>query len=354
MTKVLHLTDCETGGVPAVIDTILDHIPGYVAFVGQPATQFRHQESIMVALKSKRTKNPATVLKNFSRLNTLLDKSKFSIIHAHSSFGGIYGAFLSRKLNLPLIYSPHATPEMIQNKSFPDWLASKAEIFTCMQSTVVIACSEDEQSAIKRLSLSARTRIIPNGVTLKKPHATGFEWDILAIGRICNQKRPDLFLALTSAIRTKIPNLRAAWVGTGSYTPSDLVLCEESKNIDWLGEVSEPEVDRLLATTRVFVSTSDYEGLSVAAIKAAASGCFLLLRNAPGTRAPIQMGATGALFDNTEAAAAAAIPLIKASSSVFLESVGPRTALGQEIFGVERQISKLRDLYPAVFSQRND
>lgn len=354
MPKILHLTDCETGGVPAVIDTILDHIPGYVAFVGRTANQFRHQEEVIANLKSERTKNPIKAFRNLATLVSQLEKLDFSLIHAHSSFGGVYGAALSLRLKLPLIYSPHATPAMIQKKSLSDWVVSKAEIFTCIQSTAVIACSEDEQSAIKSLHSKTRTIVIPNGIKLEKPVTTTLDWDLLAVGRICSQKRPDLFLTLTSAIREEIPNLRVAWVGPGLYTSSDPALSKEAKKVDWLGEVSEAEVNRLLATTRVFVSTSDYEGLSLASIKAAASGCFLLLRDAPGTRAPVQMGAAGLLFKTPEAAAAAAIPMIKTSSSTFLESATSRTAIGQEIFGVERQIRQLGDLYAQFVCQKND
>lgn len=342
---VLHLTDCGGGGVPVVIDAILGAIPGQVAFVGTSPPGFVHRSSIALETGGQRTKNPVRIARNLRALVKGLRGGSFETIHAHSSFGGIYGALLSRELGLPMLYSPHASPTMMPDKSWPDRLISRLEWVSCRAAHRVLACSEDEAQALHQVCPPHKILVVPNGVQVDVPVPASTEWDLLAVGRLSPQKRPDLFVQLVEALRQRLPGLRAAWVGPGEPLPGD--------GIHWLGEVSESEVLRLLGCTRVFVSTSDYEGLSLAALKAACAGCHLFLRDTIGNRSPVRMGANGQLFDQIPRGAALLGDFLVDPANLTPAMRTDTARLGRSIFSMDAQMATLRDLYAATAAGRD-
>jgi glycosyltransferase involved in cell wall biosynthesis len=341
---VLHLTDCGGGGVPTVIDSILSAIPGQVAFVGASPPAFGQRASIALETGGQRTKNPIGIARNLRSLVKGLHGQSFDVIHAHSSFGGIYGALLSRELCLPMLYSPHASPTMIPGKSWPDRLISRLEWISCRAAYRVIACSEDEAQALRQVCLPHKIVVVPNGVQVDVPIQASTEWDVLAVGRLSPQKRPDLFVQLVQALRLRLPGLRAAWVGPGDPLPGE--------GIQWLGEVSESEVLRLLGHTRAFVSTSDYEGLSLAALKAACAGCHLFLRDTIGNRSPVRMGANGLLFEQIQSGATLLGDFLADSANLSLTARTDTARLGRSIFSMDGQLTSLRDLYASTGAVR--
>lgn len=341
---VLHLTDCGGGGVPAVIDGILSAIPGQVAFVGSAPQGFVQRASIALETGGERTKNPVGIARNLQALLKGLRGQSFDVIHAHSSFGGVYGSLLSLALGLPMLYSPHASPSMIPGKSLPDRLISKLEWLSCRVARQVIACSDDEAQAIRQVCSPSKIVVVPNGVEVNVPAQALVEWDVLAVGRLSPQKRPDLFVHLVEALRQRMPGVRVAWVGPGESLPG--------AGVQWLGEVSEAEVLRLLGCTHAFVSTSDYEGLSLAALKAACVGCHLFLRDTIGNRSPVLMGADGRLFDGAEDGAGQLGDFLTESANLSLERRQDTAKLGQSIFSMDRQMASLRQLYAATAAAR--
>lgn len=338
MAGVLHLTDCDGGGVPAVIDAILDHVPGRVGFIGRVADGFRNENATAFALAAPRSKNPMRVWRTYRQLERAVRECAPTLLHGHSSFGGLFGAMLSRKLKIPFIYTPHASPAMIPGLSLPDRIVTRLEWISCRAARIVLACSQDERDALLRLCPSSAVEVQPNGVqaNFDRAAATGPQtWDIVNVGRLSTQKRPDLFVELADRVRALRPDVRIAWVGPGP--------APESGSVAWIGGVSEDEVTRIVNRTRIFVSTSDYEGLSLAALRAAGAGCVLALRDTPGNRAPVQLGAQGFLFATPYEGAAQLARILAETDSAELRSA--RSSLSAEVFSLDRQMGQLREVY---------
>lgn len=342
MTTVLHLTDCGGGGVPVVIDTILGAIAGEVAFIGTAPHGFVHRASIALETGGSRTKNPLRIRRNLDCLVAGLRDRRIDLIHAHSSFGGVYGALLARRLGVPLVYSPHASPAMIPGKSFGERLIARLEGLSCHTARRVIACSDDEAQALRGLCPAERIVVVPNGVRVDTPVEVAGDWDLLAVGRISAQKRPDLFVQLVEALRRQRPEVRVAWLGPGEPPAG---AGAGAGAIEWMGEVPEAEVARLLSRTRVFVSTSDYEGLSLAALKAACAGCHLFLRDTIGNRAPVLLGAEGTCFGDVGAGATALAGLLADPAAHTAAARTTRAERARAIFSLDTQMARLREIY---------
>lgn len=338
---VLHVTDCDGGGVPAVIDTLLDHLPGQVLFTGTAPRNFRNTDRILAALDHPRSKSPAALLRVMRDIVRTTNGADLRLIHGHSSFGGVYGGMLGRRRRLPFIYMPHASPAMMPNRSMFDRAISFMEVFSFFQASRVIACSADEAAAIAGLCRKEKIDVIANGVDVSDaPLPECPEWDILFVGRIAPQKRPDLFVEMAEMVRAARPETRIGWIGPGTHpnTPA----------VEWLGSQSEETVRQYLRNSRIFASFSDYEGLSLSALVAACSGCHLLLRDTPGNRTPVEMGAAGNIFTTPAAAARNVItflndPLKQAAESRFRQSHHAR-----QLFSTQTSTRTMQAIYDTV------
>lgn len=338
---VLHVTDCDGGGVPAVIDTLLDHLPGQVLFTNTVPENFRNTDRILAALEHPRSKSPTAFLRIMRDIVRVANGADFRLIHGHSSFGGVYGGMLARRRRLPFVYMPHASPAMMPNRSMFDRAISLMEAFSFFQARRVIACSTDEAVAIAGLCSKKKIEVIANGVDISDtPLPERPEWDVLFVGRIASQKRPDLFVEMAEMVRTARPDTRIGWIGSGS--PPD------TSAVEWLGSQSEETVRQYLRDARIFASFSDYEGLSLSALVAACSGCHLLLRDTPGNRTPVALGAVGSIFTTPADAARNVIaflndPLNQAVKSRICQSYNAR-----QLFSTQTSTRTMQSVYDAI------
>lgn len=337
LVNVLHLTDCDSGGVPAVIDATISSIPGKVIFIGTAPSSFVNRSEIILEIGGRRTKNPMRIISNMLCIVCAVRGLKFNLIHAHSSFGGLYGALLSFMLRVPLVYSSHATPAMIPGKSLIKKALSRLEWLTCRAAVTVIACSEDEASVLRHVCPRATVVVIPNGVDVDSTFNIEPTWDIVAVGRIATQKRADLFSEIVAIVKESMPSVRVAWIGPGPIGPPGVV--------QWIGEQPETEVIKILSSSKAYLSTSDYEGLSLAALKAACCGCRLFLRDTLGNRAPVALGAQGEIFNTVADGANALIGFLSIQSAWSVEQRYRSSAEGRALFSTPIQMGQLTDLY---------
>jgi glycosyltransferase involved in cell wall biosynthesis len=345
--NVVHLTDCSSGGVPAVISELVRNINGKIIFLNGKPKQYDDEYIISDDLKLPRTLNPFKVLINYIKIYKIVKKLKPQIIHAHSAFGGVYGSMLSMHLKLPLIYTPHATPAMISKSSIKMRIIGQFEKITTRCARKIIACSFDEAEVLRRITRNKqKIEIIANCVLPLYEGVRNFEIDIVSVGRISDQKRPDLFIRISEQLKLKFPDIRIGWIGPGNHI-------ENNAGIVWYSEVPEKKVEYLLNRTKIFLSTSDYEGLSLAALKASVAGCYLVLRNTVGTRAPIKFGASGKLFDSEVDAVEIVTELI---NSKVLDDVDSRSKIAKsnaEIFLLDKQIVDHKTLYNSLIANES-
>lgn len=307
--EVLHISDCLDGGVPAVIDTLLSRDGSRALFLGELRAELSHRNLCTCVHNYERTFHPIKFFKFLLLLRTRIKEFNPKIIHLHSSYAGLLGVLAALGLKLPVIYSPHASPMMMPSPGIKLRIIRRLEKITSSLACCVIACSKDEATYF-----GGKTRVItiPNGVPDRVSRVfeellqknSGFTYDIIGVGRDSKQKDLEQFSEISEIVLCQLPNARIAWLGaTGRSGLSD--------KVTWLGYVSEYEVEQVLAQSQIFLATSQYEGFSVASIKAAIAGCQLVLRNTPGTRALILDGTPGMLFHTSEECATGIVRLIR-------------------------------------------
>jgi glycosyltransferase involved in cell wall biosynthesis len=97
--------------------------------------------------------------------------------------------------------------------------------------------------------------------------------DIAFVGRLCEYKRPDRFVAALAQVVKALPEAKAVMIGDGpdaQALKSQAASLGITSNLQFAGKRSD--VDELLAQSRVFMLTSRWEGLSIAMIEAMAAG----------------------------------------------------------------------------------
>jgi glycosyltransferase involved in cell wall biosynthesis len=128
---------------------------------------------------------------------------------------------------------------------------------------------------LRRIGLAAPPSVITGSVEPAGPWrgCAARSIDLAFVGRLADDKRPERFLAVVATIAQSLPRVRAAVVGDGPNANSLRSLARElgiEANVQFLGQRSD--VDALLAQTRVFILTSQSEGVSIAMLEAMAAG----------------------------------------------------------------------------------
>jgi len=134
-------------------------------------------------------------------------------------------------------------------------------------------------------------------------------WDVVFVGRLSRVKRIDLLLQALEIVKGEIPEVTAVIVGDGALR-SELEELGESLG---LGSAVEfvgyrTDVARILARSKVFVLTSETEGLSLALMEAIAAGLPAVVSDVGDLRDVVRDGGNGFLAgDRTPAAFASRI-----------------------------------------------
>jgi len=118
--------------------------------------------------------------------------------------------------------------------------------------------------------------------------------DIVFVGRLCEYKRPDRFIAALAEVVKTLPAVRAVMIGDGPDAAAVKAQADAlgvSSNVQFLGKRSD--VDRLLAQSRVFLLTSRWEGLSIAMIEAMAAGAVPVVADVGDLGDFVENGTTG-------------------------------------------------------------
>lgn len=143
--------------------------------------------------------------------------------------------------------------------------------------------------------------VVPAGIdgSLFSPIETEIAYDLAVVGRLTEVKRIDTYLHAIAKVRDTRPDIKAAVIGDGPllYDLNELADRLDLKhNVSFLGY--REDVDKLLQKTRIFVLTSDSEGLSQAMIQAMMCGLPAIVSDVGDLRELVEDGVNGFLINN--------------------------------------------------------
>jgi glycosyltransferase involved in cell wall biosynthesis len=134
--------------------------------------------------------------------------------------------------------------------------------------------------------------------TRREPPQNHRERHLIFVGRLTPIKQVHQFVEIVSLLKDTTPDVKAAVVGDGPLMPDLRALTSRlgvESNVEFLGK--RKDVDALLARSRVFVLTSQSEGLSIAMAEAMCAGAVPVVADIGELRDLVIDGENGYLIE---------------------------------------------------------
>lgn len=351
--KILHCLESFGGGTAKVVQALIDQIPDaqHIVVHGARANEINPmhlREEFAANVRfihwrfTRRELNPVFDLLALLHLWLIFLTHHAHVYHLHSSKAGFLGriaAFFSLKKRV--IYTAHAASFLRKDVS-----SHKKSLFMLLERMAaifpgkVVACSYSEQLAFEQIGIKAYC--IPNGVTVsdytKVQTASSHTITIVNSGRLTTQKNPALFNTIAEQLLSD-KRFQFLWIGEG-----ELAHQLKASNITLTGWQDRAQVNALLCKADVFLSTSLWEGLSIAILEAMDNCLPLLLHNCEGNADLVEVGKNGYLFEKTDQAIEHLKELANDSALRLKMGLFSKKML-KEQFSIEQFVQRYRALY---------
>jgi len=122
------------------------------------------------------------------------------------------------------------------------------------------------------------------------------EYDLILTGRLVEVKRIDVFLHAVKKTTEKIPDIKAVVVGAGKLRDELLSLSQTlgiDRNVEFVG--FKPDIENWLRRSKVFVLTSDSEGLALSMMEAMMCGLPVVVSDVGDLGDLVENGVNGYL-----------------------------------------------------------
>jgi glycosyltransferase involved in cell wall biosynthesis len=176
------------------------------------------------------------------------------------------------KTNLNIVDFNNAKLSINQGlqRLFIRWSLNRFSVITCP--------SLELKSIITNWGVSKPIEFIPNGVIITENENTDKKYDLVSVSRLVNWKNIDKIIRASAKTNSKL-----AIVGSGPEEVSLKKLAKElNAPVEFLGQLEEKDVKKVLAKSKIFALLSDYEGLSFALLQAMASEIPSLVSDVKG------------------------------------------------------------------------
>ncbi|RYY20992.1 MAG: glycosyltransferase [Chitinophagaceae bacterium] len=238
----------------------------------------------------------------FNLLRDLKQQHNVDAVHLHSSKSGFIGRLACKMAGIDnVVYTPNGAPFLVSTKKIKNYFYRMFEKVGNLFGGKVVCCSLSEMIAYRRLGIDAIN--INNGVTVKTSNTPAVDlkkdpavFQVVTAARILNQKNPALFNEIAKQFE-HIGQIQFIWIGDGE--DRDMLTASNITVTGWL----PPAVSkRYISNADVYLSTSNFEGLSFSVLEALALKKPVLLRNCVGNKDMVKNGMNGDLFDTAQGA----------------------------------------------------
>jgi glycosyltransferase involved in cell wall biosynthesis len=280
--RVLHVSEAYGGGIASAISDYVQRTPDleHVLLVAHR----RGKVSIGDQLPDLRCLRLRTSLAGaIADIRSIVRMERIDIVHAHSSYAGLYARLALSPRQLPLVYSPHCFAFERTDIPPPMRLGLRGlERLLALRTTAFVAVGHRERDVIERISRKRPTITVPHLPPAVRPvpaRTTG-PLTVGAVGRLCSQKDPRYFAKVVAKLRARHPEveLRWRWIGGGD----DRMAAElEKLGVEVTGWMPRSKVLEELAGLDLCLLTSAWEGFPFSVIEASAHHVPVLARSIP-------------------------------------------------------------------------
>ena len=219
------------------------------------------------------------------------------VIHAHT-FGldsGI-GAWLKKKLDLPLIVTTHGgdTERPLQNGE-QDWLRG-----LCEEADLAVAVSQKLAGRLESCGTKTSVRTVLNGFALENMgEATEKDpFAMVQVGHLIPSKRTEITIRAFAVLHSRENRMRLTVIGAGHLRQRLEELVKElgvQEAVTFTGEIPNREVFVHMAKATYFVMPSKPEGFGIVYLEAMANRCITVGTEGEGIADLVESGRNGFL-----------------------------------------------------------
>jgi glycosyltransferase involved in cell wall biosynthesis len=237
------------------------------------------------------------------------------VVHAHSSYAGVFVRLAFPIPRARIVYSPHCYAfERSDYGRLRRALVRGVEAALAHRTGTLLAVSAHEATLGRSLSRSMRVVVGTNvpgvpddlvaSVRVPDPNK---RLVVAGAGRLCEQKDPRFFAEVVRHAQGQDVPARWMWIGDGEPKLREVL---EREGVMVTGWLSRGDALRSLASAHVYLHTAAWEGMPITVLEAAAVGLPVVVRSVPSTR---EMR-IGLLVETPEEAAAEVAALASPSS----------------------------------------
>lgn len=304
-----------------------------------------------------------------ARLLQISSAYKPDLIHCHSTKAGLLGRVVGRAHRVPVIYTPHAYLSMRQNSS--RWVSAVCAQYERTMSRITdltIVVSEAEKQHALALGISERKlRLIPNGIGVYRGDSVQIRRELRSslnirdtevcvgtVGRFVPQKNMENLLRAL-AVLCSDPALKfvAVLAGDGPLREPLMRLANQlgiSARIRWPGEVNGRD---LMYALDLYTVSSDYEGMSVAALEALSAGLPIVSTDVGGACEIVKQPENGFIVPTKDHIALANALKRVISNSALLGRMSASSKIRSAKFSDQSMVDKTIDAYDSVVGTRD-
>lgn len=316
-----------------------------------------------IALPIRTSPHPSDVKVVRTVRRYMREHGPFDVVHGHSSKGGAIARLAAIGTKASAFYTLHGL--IMMDPLLPRWkwlMYLSIELGLAVPTARIVAVSPEEQRAAVRLGFGkSRVVLIPNGVARLKlaprdvaRKAIGFADDAVVIGfvgRLVEQKAPEVLIEAFASTAKACPRARLALVGSGPLEGDMRKLATKlgvGDKITWLGE---RDARGVLAGFDLFALSSRKEGLPYVVLEAMAAGLPVVVTASAGSEILVVPGLNGEVVPADDAAAFAGGLIGLVSDPARLAQCGSASLQRVRQFSIDAMVDSTLASYRTVVPQ---
>jgi len=294
-------------------------------------------------------------------IKLILEKNKekkYDLIHAHANFPGFPAKIISRKLNIPIVYTVHGCGlESIKDmygKGIKSSILYWSERFLQTKIRYDAEITVDS-SFLKYKNVNKNIMVIPNGADIEKFDQVKVNkskiFKIIFVGRIHPQKGLTYLLDALSLIKKEMVDVEFHLIGSGEL---EAELQNKSRRlgldkiVKFRGKIYGEEVIKEFKSSHLFILPSLYEGQPLTMLEAWAAKLPVLVTDVGGNKDFVVEGENGYLVPAKDKKAIAQA-LLKAVNFSELEVMGRKGyELVKNNYTWDKMVEKTFEVYKGV------
>lgn len=288
-----------------------------------------------------------------SEIKRVIREYKPDILHA-TDFRASTVTALANK-NIPLIEHLHNNAPWIKKiclNSLLFYIAGKKADFILTVSESI----KEEYIFAKKIEKKIRCIGNPTSTVNITNKVTGIDfekkYDVCCVARLASAKNPYLFIDIISDLKKNNESIRVIWVGDGELKADAMAYCKKNNlenNIDFVGKKNNPY--KYMASSKVFLLTSSWEGYGLAAFEALALGLPCVVSNVGGL--PGIVNAKCGFICNAKKDYEDAVSLLLNNNDVYNKLSNGALKRANELDNISEYMNLVDDIYKEVVKGEN-